>query len=81
MIAVQAYADAMHSVAQQQDVPLFDRLAAMKYWSESGTFDLTSGNRSRVAEKVHDCLGRTLAQLVLETAHLDSNSKATRDNN
>src|SRR5690606_32433083 len=25
MIAVQAYADAMHSVAQQQDVPLFDR--------------------------------------------------------
>lgn len=71
MIAVQAYADAMHSVAQQQDVPLFDRLAAMKHWSESGIFDLAAPNRSRVAEKVHDCLGRALAQLIVQSGKLD----------
>jgi hypothetical protein len=71
MIAVQAYADAMHSVAQQQDVPLFDRLAAMKHWNENGTFDLSSRDRSRLAETVHDCLGRTLAALILESGKLD----------
>jgi lysophospholipase L1-like esterase len=71
MIAVQAYADAMHSVAQQQDIPLFDRLGAMKHWSETGVFDLTSGDRSLTAEKVHDCLGRTLARLIVQSAHLE----------
>jgi signal transduction histidine kinase len=71
MIAVQAYADAMHSVAQQQDVPLFDRLAAMKHWNENGTFDLSSRDRSRLAETVHDCLGRALAALIVESGSLD----------
>jgi signal transduction histidine kinase len=73
MIAVQAYADAMHSVAQQRDAPLFDRLAAMKHWSETGAFDLAASNRNRIAEKVHDCLGKTLATLIVESAHLAPN--------
>jgi lysophospholipase L1-like esterase len=71
MIAVQAYADAMQSVAQQQDVPLFDRLSVMKHWSETGSFDLSA--RSRVAEGVHDCLGKILAQLIVDAAGLKRN--------
>jgi lysophospholipase L1-like esterase len=79
MIAVQAYADAMHSVAQQQDVPLFDRLSVMKHWSETGSFDLSGRERSRVAEGVHDCLGRLLAQMVVDAAGLKQNdSKESR---
>jgi lysophospholipase L1-like esterase len=79
MIAAQAYADAMHSVAQQQDVPLFDRLAAMKHWGETGVFDLSSRDRPVIAEKVHDCLGKVLAQLIVESAQLDR--KHAKDTN
>lgn len=78
MIADQAYADAMHSVAQQQDVPLFDRFSVMRHWSETGTFDLSGCDRSRIAEKVHDCLGKLLAELIVDTAQLDRNS--SKDN-
>src|SRR5438874_239821 len=40
MIAAGVYAENMRWVALQQDVPLFDRFAIMKHWSELGTFDL-----------------------------------------
>ena len=37
MIAVQAYADSMRLVSQQREVPLLDRFAIMKQWSELGS--------------------------------------------
>ena len=40
MIAVAPYADVMRIVALQHEIPLFDRFAIMKHWSELGTFDL-----------------------------------------
>lgn len=70
MINLSAYADVMRLAAQQADIPLFDRLAAMKYWSEQGTFDFASGgnDKARLAERVHDCFGKLLADLVIDTA-------------
>jgi hypothetical protein len=70
MITAGPYGDAMRWVAQQHDVPLFDRLAVMKYWSESGVFDLIGPDRTQVAERVHDCLGRLLAEVIIDTAGL-----------
>jgi hypothetical protein len=64
------YAEAMQWVAQQQDVPLFDRLGVMRHWSQSGVFDLSAGGRNQVAERVHDCIGRLLAEIIVENAGL-----------
>lgn len=70
MIQLGAYADNMRVVARDRDVPLFDRFGLMRYWNDNGTFDL-SASRNDDAAKVHDCLGRALAALVIEAAHLD----------
>jgi lysophospholipase L1-like esterase len=70
MVSVGPYADAMRWVAQQHDVPLFDRLSIMKHWSESGTFDLTGPDKTQVAERVHDCVGLLLANMIVEAAKL-----------
>ena len=55
MISIDAYADNMRWVALQHDVPLFDRLALMKHWTETGTFDLYDASKNTdIAERVHD---------------------------
>jgi hypothetical protein len=69
MIALGTYADNMRWVALQQEVPLFDRFSIMKLWADLGTFDLDSTTKKLdMAEHVHDCLGRLLADLVIEAA-------------
>ena len=40
MISVPPYLDNMRAVAQQHDVPLFDRFAIMHEWNDQGDFDL-----------------------------------------
>jgi ABC-type amino acid transport substrate-binding protein len=65
MISITSYVDNMRWVALQHDVPLFDRLALMKHWSELGTFDLYDANKNTdTAERVHDCIGKLLAGLI-----------------
>jgi hypothetical protein len=65
MISINAYADNMRWVALQHDVPLFDRFALMKHWTELGTFDLYDASKNtNTAERVHDCIGRLLAGLI-----------------
>jgi hypothetical protein len=71
MIALGTYAENMRWVALQQDVPLFDRFSIMKLWSDNGTFDLNSATKKLdMAERVHDCIGRLVADLVLESAKI-----------
>lgn len=72
MIQFGTYADNMRVVARDRDVPLFDRLGLMRYWNDNGSFDLYAAAKdSMLASQVHDCLGRALAALVVEAAHLD----------
>ena len=69
MIALGTYAEIMRWVALQQEVPLFDRFSIMKTWADLGTFDLYSATKKLdLAEQVHDCIGRLLADLVIEAA-------------
>ena len=73
MIALGLYADSMHVVANQKDVPLFDRLAIMRHWSDTGAFDLYAAGMDNVlAQRVHDCIGRAIASMIIEAAHLKS---------
>ncbi len=67
MIALGTYAETMRWVAVQQEVPLFDRFSIMKLWADLGTFDFyTATKKLDIAERVHDCIGRLLADLVIE---------------
>ena len=71
MIALSAYVDNMRVVARDRDIPLFDRLAIMRHWSEDGTFDLYAATRNpAMAERVHDCIGRALASMIIDAARL-----------
>ena len=72
MIALGTYAENMRWVALQQEVPLFDRFSIMKLWADLGTFDLYSATKKLdIAERVHDCIGRLLADFVFEAAKPD----------
>jgi hypothetical protein len=67
MIALGTYEEDMRWVAVQQEIPLFDRFSIMKLWGDLGTFDLYSATKKLdVAERVHDCIGRLLADFVIQ---------------
>jgi hypothetical protein len=71
MVSLGPYADIMRVVAQQHEIPLFDRLAIMRHWSDTGAFDLYAAGKDNVlARRVHDCIGRGLAAMIIEDAHL-----------
>jgi lysophospholipase L1-like esterase len=71
MIPLGPYADSMRVAAQQHEIPLFDRLAIMRHWSDVGDFDLYATNKDNVlAHRVHDCIGRGIAAMIIDAAHL-----------
>jgi ABC-type amino acid transport substrate-binding protein len=71
MISAAPYIDNMRVVAQQHDVPLFDRFAVMRHWNEQGDFDLFSATHGiELAKRVHDCIGRALSKFVIDAAHI-----------
>ena len=73
MVALGPYADNMRVVAQQHEIPLFDRLAVMRHWSDTGAFDLyATGKDNVLAHRVHDCIGRGIASMIIDAAHLRS---------
>jgi lysophospholipase L1-like esterase len=71
MVSPGPYADNMRVVALQHEIPLFDRLAIMRHWSDTGAFDLYAAGKDNVlAQRVHDCIARGIASLIIEAAHL-----------
>jgi hypothetical protein len=71
MISVPPYLDNLRVVAQEHDIPLFDRFAIMHYWNDQGDFDLFSTSHGiELANRVHDCLGRALSKFVIDAAHI-----------
>ena len=71
MISAPPYLDNLRVVAQQHEVPLFDRFAIMRHWNEAGDFDLFSTSHGvELAKQVHACLGRALSTFVIDAAHL-----------
>jgi lysophospholipase L1-like esterase len=73
MVPLGPYADDMRVAAQQHEIPLFDRLAIMRHWSDTGAFDLYAAGKDNVlAQRVHDCIGRGIASMIMDAAHLRS---------
>ena len=75
MIQLGNYIENMRWVAVQQEVPLFDRFGIMNLWADLGTFDFYSATKKLdMAERVHDCIGRLLSDLVVEAAKPETSS-------
>lgn len=73
MLSATPYNDTMRVVAQDRGIPLFDRFAIMRSWSEGGAFDLFApGGGPAMAKRVHECIGRALAKFIVGAAHLDT---------
>lgn len=73
IVAVGLYADAMRWVSREAEVPVFDRLAIMRHWYDTGQFDLYAATKDlKTAKAVHDCIGRTLGSLIIDAAQLEA---------
>jgi hypothetical protein len=62
------YLDAMEQASRGRDIGLFRRHAAMREWADAGWMNLAATARAEqlaIAERVHDCVGRQLAALIL----------------
>jgi hypothetical protein len=76
------YTEAMRWVALGNALNLFDRQGIMRQWGELGTFDLLAATKSLdTAAKVHDCIGRLLADLILQGVAVDPEDKKNGANN
>jgi len=57
LLSMSAYLDTMRAVAQQHEVPLFDRFAIMRHWQDAGDFDLLDASKGLgLAKRVHECI-------------------------
>ena len=73
VVALAAYVDGMRWVAREREVPVYDRLAIMRHWYDSGQFDLYAATKDmKTAKSVHDCIGRTLAASIIDAARLEA---------
>lgn len=82
VIATGTYSETMRFVALGNSINLFDRQAIMRQWGELGTFDLLTATKSMdTASKVHDCIGRLLADLIQQGVTVDPDDKTKTDIN
>lgn len=66
------FTEAIRWVSATKGVNVFDRVAVMRHWGELGTFDLLAATKSLdTAAQVHECIGRLLANLVVQAATLN----------
>jgi hypothetical protein len=66
-----SYVESMREVSDATDIPLFDRYSIMRYWNDSGAFDLTSLKNDGLYEKIHQCIGGLLADFVVRATSLE----------
>jgi len=72
MLSVGPYNDTIRVVAQQHEVPIFDRFSIMRHWNDAGDFDLFgSVHGYGMAKRVHDCIGRALAAMIVEASRVN----------
>jgi hypothetical protein len=72
MLSVGPYNDTIRVVAQQHEVPVFDRFSIMRHWNDAGDFDLFgSVHGYGMAKRVHDCIGRALAAMIVEASRIN----------
>lgn len=67
VINFEQYLEAVHRVGDVNGLYVFPRYAMMRYWSEQNVFnfdEVTDEERSRLAARVYDCIGKKLADAI-----------------
>jgi len=67
IIDFERYLNTIHKVGELNEVYVFPRFAIMRYWSEEHMFnfdEVAEGERTRLAAKVYNCIGQTLAEAI-----------------
>jgi hypothetical protein len=67
VIDFEQYLDTIHRIGDLNGVYVFPRFAMMRYWSEQNMFnvdEVAAEERARLAAKIYECIGRTLAQII-----------------
>jgi acyl-CoA thioesterase-1 len=62
------YLNALREVADQNDVPVFDRYQLMHAWTDAGLLDFHTRDQAKRAEgvrRIYDCVAAGLAQMIL----------------
>lgn len=68
---VEAYRDRLRLAAAASGAQVFSRWALMRHWAETDRLDLERAPRAgrvAVADELHDCLARALAEFILDGA-------------
>jgi lysophospholipase L1-like esterase len=67
VINFERYLDALRRIADVSDVYVFKRYEVMRYWVETGIFNLDevpAAARAELAAEVYDCLGHRIAEAI-----------------
>ncbi len=81
MIALGPYADTMRVVAQQHEVPLFDRLAIMRHWSDDRRLRSLRGRQGQRARAARARLHRPRHRVARSSTLLICNRSSSRPGN
>ena len=69
MINFEPYVNALREVADQNDVPVFDRYQLMHAWTDAGLIDFHTRDQAKRLEsirRIYDCVAAGLAQMILD---------------
>jgi len=67
VIDFEQYLDTIHRIGEVNEAYVFPRFAMMRYWSEQNMFnfdEVAEEERTRLAAKVYDCIGKKLAHAI-----------------
>jgi acyl-CoA thioesterase-1 len=67
VIDFEQYLNTIHRIGDVNEVYVFPRFAMMRYWSEQNMFnfdEVAEEERTRLAAKVYDCIGKKLAHAI-----------------
>jgi acyl-CoA thioesterase-1 len=68
VINFEPYLNALHDVAEQNEVPIYERYQLMRAWTDAGLFDFHTRDAAKRAEgtrRIYDCIGAGLAEMII----------------
>jgi hypothetical protein len=68
VINFEPYLATLHDIAEQNEIPVFDRYYLMRAWSDAGLFDFHTRDpvkRTDVTRRIYDCVAASLALMII----------------
>jgi len=71
LVDFEPYLEAMHRVAEINDIYLFPRYEVMQHWVQSGVFDFETAGKehAKFAARVYRCIAANLSEVISRAGH------------